>query len=187
MTLDEIKASLPKPEKASKEFCEWFEIAMKGFLVVSVGKAIASGKELPPIFVAFKYGEDEPKVIPIPPFRNQHDKDRAALAHRLMATAPFCEAIIYIAEAWIVNETAENSKAEEQLKQGIPLEHYPGRTEGVIFSALRGGQQLFASVPIDPGPPRKLGELKEIVDPMGENEYFRGRFVLAERDPKREH
>ena len=162
-----------KGEPADKEFRRWFEVQLKGYLVIA-GKIVATGEEHVPLMFAYPADKREsPVLMPVGTMPDlMEDKDRLARFHRFVARAPFVYACVLIMEAWTLL-TDRDKNLDEQL--GKSIADHPERTEAIIVNAIHDRQQLFAMVPID----RVNKKLKEpkIIDPF-KDMAMEGRMIL---------
>lgn len=144
--------------KATDEFRKWFDQFLakwKDFVVerLAEGKGIESH-----MMVVKKDGLDLANgyaFIPCP-FTSPTSKAIVFdLQKTLAREIELVDAVVVVTEAWMLSsDSIEGTKEEraakmEELQKRGSIHDHPDRTECVIWSAMRGTQQLMATAPID--------------------------------------
>ena len=165
------------------DFRKWFE----GILPKLIERSqivISSGESHIPILILFGYGDDEIVPVAVPDFGSIDSKELVANLHQSMAAdvAKFA-GVIFLSEVWTVASDSEDELDDYTKNRGEEgISKHPRRTEGMMFNAIHGTEQLMAMCSIDPKT-RKLGPPK-IMDNMAKNAGMSGRMVVDKPKPQ---
>lgn len=173
---------------ADAEFKKWFDDYLaewRGF----VESNLADGVD-PVIMIVKKMqpGETKPTIaVSLCPMETPAQRSAVFKVQQVVARElELVEAVVVTSEAWSVEldlkdlpEDQREAKLAEARKQGSLADH-PGRTEIVIWNAMRGTQQLLAHADIVIGEDgtKRLGKT-DIVDPTTDGKHT-GRMVLSD-------
>lgn len=153
--------------QASPEFRRWFDEKLPALMIAARG-IIGSGREHRPMLLCYSHAGH---VVPVPitGFDSIEAKDKVAYLHREMAKNPHMAAVVFISEAWTVD-----IDASEKVPASVAQD--PRRFEVIIFSAIRGEQQLFATCRIE-RPGNTISE-PVVTDPANPEAPSFGRMVV---------